>query len=379
MLERLTRLALVPLLLGMLLVPASAGAQDDGIEFPPVDGQWEGMVNFAGFWSSESARDDGSFNVTVTDVIDDTTILFDLDVDDNGQVTSGKMSVDLTYFDEGVGAEEAFGQLHPFHVVHDHHQTGTLEITGNANRLVAAGTLMHTINTSADGDLVEEVSGTEATQVEWVFHAIESTCVRVTAGLVTASGDSLIRTALTQRDTVDDSRESHNRLGLQLWAWPASVEDPEEIKEALEEISVRTDELRAREIPEASHLLRLVGAWSDLNAKLAALNECQNYRVGWQPQSEESWLVDVLQEALEKATDNDDFYEASELIDLWTAGVQEGVLNGDLLIRFQTSFHAKLSEAIAKNDTATITDILAFASAYDLFPLLYSKAKAALL
>jgi hypothetical protein len=377
MLERLTRLALVPLLLGMLLVPASAGAQDDGIEFPPVEGQWEGEVIFAGFWSSESARDDGSFNVTVTDVIDDTTITFNLNVDDNGQVTSGKMSVDLTYFDEGVGAEEAFGQLHPFHVVHDHHQTGTLEITGNANRLVAAGTLMHTINTSADGDLVEEVSGTEATQVEWVFHAIESTCVRVTAELVAASGNSLIRTALTQRDTVDDSRESHNRLDLQLWAWPASVEDPEEIKEALEEISARTDELRAREIPEASHLIRLLEALHDLDGKLAALNECQTARVGWLPQSGISWMVDVLQEALGKAMDNDDFYEAYELIDLWTVGVSQGAVNGELVLRFVASFNAKLDEAIANNDTATITDILAFASAYG-HPPLYSKAKAAL-
>lgn len=377
MLERLTRLALAPLLLGMLLVPASAGAQDAGIEFPPVEGQWEGMVNFAGFVSSDSAFDDGSFNVSVTDVIDDTAIFFDLEVDDNGQVTSGKMSVDLTWFAEGVGAEEALGQLHPFRVVHDHHQTGTLEITGNANRLVAAGTLMHTTNTSADGDLVEEVSGTEARQVEWVFHAIQSTCVRVTAELVEASGVSLIRTVLIPRDIVDADGETHNRLGLQLWAWPASVEDPEEIKEALEEISARTDELRAREIPEASHLIRLVDALSDLDAKLAALNECQAARVGWLPQSEKSWMIDVLAEALDKALDNEDFYEASELIDLWTAGLAEGAVNGELVLRFLASFNAKLSEAIANNDTATITDILAFASAYG-HPTLYSKAKAAL-
>jgi hypothetical protein len=201
--------------------------------------------------------------------------------------------------------------------------------------------------------------------------------VRVTAELVAASGTSLIRTALTQRDTVDDSRESHNRLDLQLWAWPASVEDPEEIKEALEEISARTDELRAREIPEASHLIRLLEALHDLDGKLAALNECQTARVGWLPQSGISWMVDVLQEALGKAMDNDDFYEAYELIDLWTVGVSQGAVNGELVLRFVASFNAKLDEAIANNDTATITDILAFASAYG-HPPLYSKAKAAL-
>ncbi len=375
--ERLKRVALAPLLLSVLLVPTSAGAQADGLEFPPVAGQWEGVVNFAGFLSSDSSYDDGSFTVSLTDVIGDTTIFFDLDVDDDGQVTSGNMSVDLTWFVEIVGAQEALGVLHPTRVVHDHHQTGTLQITGNANRLVAAGTLTHTTNTNAEGSRVEEVSGTETRQVEWVFRAIESTCARVTAELVAASGISLIGTVLIARDTVGDNQEIHNRLGLQLWAYPASVEHPEEIKEALDEISVRTDELRAREIPEASDLLRLVDAWNDLNAKLAALNECQTTLVGWQPQSEESWLVDVLQEALEKAMHNEDFYEASELIDLWTAGLQEGALNGELVVRFLDSFNAKLSEAIAKNDTATITDILAFASAYG-YSNLSSKAKAAL-
>ena len=53
-------------------------------------------MNLSGFFSSDSVRSDGSFNTTVTDMIDDTEITVDFVVDDNGQVTSGKMAIDLT-------------------------------------------------------------------------------------------------------------------------------------------------------------------------------------------------------------------------------------------------------------------------------------------
>ena len=152
MFARLMRLALAPLLLGVLLVPTYAAAQDSEISFPPVErGTWEGMVIFSGFVSSDNVAADGSFSTMVTDVIGDTKIFMDFVVADNGQVTSGQMTVDLTYFVEIVGTEEALGELHPYRVVHDHHQTGTLRITGDADRLVAAGTLTHTTNTNSRG------------------------------------------------------------------------------------------------------------------------------------------------------------------------------------------------------------------------------------
>ncbi len=376
---RFMRLTLAPLLLSVLLVPTYAAAQDSEISFPPVErGTWEGLVIFSGFVSSDNVAADGSFTTMVTDVIDDTTILMDFVVADNGQVTSGQMTVDLTYFVEIVGTEEALGRLHPYRVVHDHHQTGTLKITGDADRLVAAGTLTHTTNTNTQATgSVDEVSGTVTREVEWVFHAVEATCWRVNAELVEASGISLMGTALIPRATVGEGSELYNELLVQLWAWPADLENPEGIKKAVEELNARADEIRLREFPQAEHLLELVEAWSDLQAELAQLDECQSARVDSQPQSEKSWMVGVLQEALNKALDNEDVYDASEIIDLWVAGAHESALDGDLVVKFLDAFHAKLNEAIANNDIGTITDILAFASAYG-YPNLTSKAKDAL-
>lgn len=374
---RLLRLGLAALLL-VLLLPAQVGAQNDPLDFPPVSsGEWEGLVNFSGYVSSDSVLEDGSFSVSITDVIGDTSIFFDLTVDDDGNVTTGKMIVDLTYFNEIVGATYVEGTSHPFRVVHDHHQTGTLSISGNADRLVAAGTLTHTTNTNADGDKVEEVSGTESQEVEWVFQAIESTCARVTADLVEATGISLIGTALIPRDTVSEGEEIYNRLELELWAWPADVDDPEEIKEALENVTDRADEISRRDLPAAEHLVELVDTWTDLNAKLAALDVCQTALVGFVPESAKSWLVDIIQDALNKALNAFDDYETNELIDLWYVGAHEEALTPELVIDFLDTFDDKLDEAIADDDIGTITDILVWASAYG-FPNLTAKAKAAL-
>ena len=376
---RLMRLALAPMLLGLLLVPTFAGARDGEIAFPPVgSGAWQGLVFFSGYVSSDSVRDDGSFNTNVTDVID-SEIIVDLVVGDNGKVTSGTMMVDLKWVDNGVGIAPA--TFEPYHVVHDQHQTGTLTITGDANRLVATGTLTHTANTTSESGTetvtVEEVSGTETRDVEWVFSASEAACVRVTAQLVEATGSSLMATALIPRATVGDGREIYNGLTTHLLAWPAEVEDPEAIKEALEEIALAVEGIRLRDFPEASHLMELVTAWGDLNAKLAALDECQAAVQGWVPQSTKSWLVDILQEGLNKALDNQATYDAAELINLWVAGLSQAVMDPDLIIRFLDTFSAKLNEAIADGDTVAIYDILSFAAAYG-YPGLHSKAKAAL-
>lgn len=379
MATRLKRLALAPLLLSMLLVPTHADAQGGEIAFPPVgSGRWEGVVRVSGYISSDMVRGDGSFDTTVTDIIDDTAITLEFVVGDDGQATSGTMTVDLTWFTEGVGTSPT--TFDPYRVLSDQHQTGTLAITGDASQLVAAGTLTHESNVFAEGGLVEAVSGTEIREVQWAFQVLEANCVLVTGAPIWTSGVGVMNYSRHPLGTFEDAPYTYsNQLAVHLMAWPADVfEDPDEIKEALEEIALAADGIRLREYPEASHLLELVQAWNDLKAELAGLDECQTTIVGWVPQSEKSWLVDLVRLGVTKALENPDDYKASDLIDFWIVGLSQGALDSGLFIEFIDAFFDKLDEAIANGDTDTMYDILSFATAYYISPRLYSEAKAAL-
>ena len=355
------------------LIP-SAAAQDDGIEFPPMTSgvPWEGYLDFSGFISIDYAAPDGSFTTTVTDVIDSTVITLGFTIGDGGQA-EGTMTVDLTWFSEAAGAAS---NGDPFHVVHDHHQTGTLRLSGTAARLVANGTLVHETNTFASGSRVEEVSGSEERDVEWVFEATEAQCARVTAGLVEASGRSLVGSALVPRDVRNDDTTYHNELVAQILAWPRTA-NPEAVEAAVERVRTRYDELRAPDHPAAAQLWALIYAWSELSAELAALSECQAVNMDWQPEFSGSWLDEIIRDILATALEDPDHYEASDLIDMWDAMMHEGVRDTDLILAIVDELHAKVDAAIAASDRETIIDIYHFAAANGR-PLLYEKASAAL-
>ncbi len=371
---RLLRTALAAVLVVGLTVPADAD-EAPAPSFPPVaDGKWEGLLEVSGWIASDGENDDGSFTTSETDIIDDTVISFDLQVDDSGEVTAGTMRVDLTWFVEIVGTAPV--TFDPYRVVHDQHQTGTLALSGNAGRLVASGTLTHETNTMADGTEVPEVSGTEEQAVEWVFAATEANCARVSGGLIAADGISVMRSVLVPRDVYSSSGETHNTLVARFIAWPASVEDPEAITRYLNEVKQAATELRDRDLPEPADLLALLRPWQDLAAELASLDQCQTELVGWQPEFKQPWLVKELQDAMTKALDDADLYTTSELIYLWDIGVEASALDSALIIRFLDALHAKLNEAIANDDTGDILEILAFASQYG-YPNLHDKAQQA--
>jgi hypothetical protein len=358
------------------LAPAAgAGAQDATMTFPPAGaGRWQGLVHFAGSVSSDSVADDGSFTTQITDVIDDTGIAIDFTVDDAGKAT-GQMTVDITWFVEAVGTAPT--TFDPFHVTHDQHQTGTLSVSGTAERLVAGGTLTWETNTNAEGGQVEEVSGTRSVDVEWVFQAFESMCSRVSGRLIETSGVSLMSSALIPRATVGDSSEIHSELVSEFLVWPSEVENPDGIKQAVDEVTQVADEVLQREFPDAEHVAQLVEAWEALNAALAALEGCQAELVNFVPQATEGWLTATVQKVLYRALDSIDHYDAADLAGLWTAGLEVGALNGEIAVGFLDGFRAKLDDAIELGDVAEIEAVLAFAARYG-FPELYADAKAAL-
>lgn len=360
-----------------LLVPVSVGAYGGGISFPPVAGSWEGAVFFSGNFSTDSVRDDGSFNVTLRDVIDSTVITVELTIDGSGEVTSGEMKVDLTWFVESVGTHPT--TFDPYRVVHDQHQTGTLAVSGTADRLVAAGDLLFETNTNTDDGLVEEVSGSETVSVEWIFGAYEVTCAKLGGKLIQASGDSLMGTVLAPSGG-GEGTTFHNGLVAELLLWPTGLEDPDKLQEAMEALEALQQVagfLLSREFPEAEHVAEVVDAWETLNAKLAGLTSCQSEVVGWVPESGGSWLVGVVQLTLAQALESQDHYDVADLVGLWVAGLQVGAMTGELVVGFLDVFDLKLDEAISDGDVATIQDVLAFAAQYG-FSGLYETAKAAL-
>jgi hypothetical protein len=364
--------ALALVLAALLAVPLSVGALAGGIAFPPVVGSWEGAVFFSGSYSSDRVFGDGGFNVRLIDVIDSTVITVGFTLDGSGQVTSGEMRIDLTWFDENVGADSTGD---PYRVVHDQHQTGTLALSGTADRLVAAGDLLLESNTNADGVLVEEVSGSKIVTVEWVFQAYEASCAKVGGRLIEASGNSLMSSVMVPSGGEDGA--IHNALVAELLVWPASTESPEDVEEALEALQEEAGALLSREFPEAEHVAAVVKAWEALNAELASLESCQAELAGWVPESAGSWLVGIVQLALAQALESQDHYDVPDLVGLWVAGFQVSAMTGELVVGFLDAFHAKLDEAITLGDVATIQDVLVFAAQYG-YPNLYEKAKAAL-
>lgn len=371
---RSLRRVVATVVLGLLAVPVSIGAFGGGMSFPPVGaGSWEGAVFFSGNFASDAVFEDGGFNVSLTDVIDSTTITLDFTVDVNGQITGGEMKVDLTWFQENVGADSTGD---PYRVVHDHHQTGVLALSGTAERLVASGMLLWETNTNADGVEVEEVAGSEPVAIEWVFQAYESTCAKVGGDLIEASGISLMATALFTA-TGGEGTTYNNALVVELLVWPSEIEDADKVQEALEELQDDAGALLSREFPDAEHVYELVKKWEALNAELAGLASCQAEAVGWVPESGGSWLVNTVELTLAQALESVDHYDVSELVGLWIAGFEVGAMDGGLIVGFLDAFDDKLDEAISLGDVATIQDVLVFAAQYG-YQGLYEKAKTAL-
>lgn len=376
--KRLRRLALVPLLVVVLVVPTYVGAQDGDTPLPPMEsGTWMGSVGFEGYRSTDLVRSDGSYQVTVVDVINDTDIRLTFVVDGNGVVSSGRMTVNIVWFSEGVGTQPVIGDA--YRVRHAHFETASLAITGSSDRLVATGDLSDDSVTSTGNDaVVEEVTGIKTGPVEWVFSIDEVNCARVQGRLYQATGRSIMVSALTPRETIEEGYEDHNALEAPLLAYPSGLETADEVWETLEMVDAAADAIRDREIPETIHFLELVEVWGDLSAELASLDECQQTDwVGGAPQSTRSWLTDILRDGVQKALDNAEYYEAPEFIHLWEVLYQERSMTSDLEDGIVEALDIKLDEAIAEGDDDTIIDILGFAALYR-GTRLYDKAKAAL-
>ncbi|HLA66111.1 MAG TPA: hypothetical protein VJP05_01300 [Acidimicrobiia bacterium] len=358
---------------GLLVLPASASGQTGEIAFPP--GIWEGSAFFNGTYETAGVRADGSSYENVRRVTASSINFKELVANEKGEVIDGDMEVDISWVDDGTGTTIAFGAVHPYHVRHEHRQTGSLAMTGSARRLVAAGTLDWETQTYSDGDLVEEVSGVEPVEVEWVFSASEANCATVTGRLVEATGVSLMATVLLPQIVFEEDLEAFNELVSLFWAWP-QLGDPQVIKEAVEEVTIAANEALDGP-PTVEDILLLVRAVEALRLELARLDVCQIPLEGFVPQFSDSWLAFILRDALAAALELVGEYTPQELIALLNAGVRGQAVDDDLHRRFGDALGQALDKAIEEEDVDTIRDIATAAGRYG-YSDLYKDAVAAL-
>ena len=363
------RAALVVVLVGMLLLPAGVRAQNNAPDLVP--GLWEGSMLFSGTRESSGTRADGTSYASKTKVTASGTT-FQLLVDDDGQIIEGEMVVDIKWEANDTGTTPV--TLDRYDVDHNHTLSGSLSVSGTASRIVASGTLTWDIQTTdTAGNLVDEVSGPRAEEVEWVFAASEADCTTINGILIETMGRTLVPLAVTPQGVFDDDFESFHDLVSVIWAWP-QTEDPEVIGAAVAEVEQAANEILAG-VPSVADLLVLVHAVEALRAELARLETCQLVPPGSIPQTTDSWLVTIIQKALHQALDLGEF-TPQELIAFLNIGVRTEALDDELLERFRVALDQALLNAITAEDIDSIWDIAIAAAQYG-YPELYLDAVAA--
>lgn len=375
---RRSRRAVALVLVGLLVMPTSVGAQTREIAFSP--GVWIGSVFFWGSHETDGVRGDGTTYHDVTTVTA-SEITFNLAISEGRQVIDGTMTVDIAWVSEGTGEKPVTGD--PYHVTFDNRQTGKLAIEGTASRLVASGSLEHEVKTFSDSELLTDE--TVFVDVEWVFRPAEVTCALVTGRLTEAVGNSLMRTVLMPREgTVDVGGEYINALVSLFRAWP-EVENPEAVVEAVVKLNELANEAVSGQ-PTPAKLQALVLAVEVLRAELARLAACRIAPPGFLAPAGEEWLETILIMLLSKALETPGDYSAQELISLLNTGVRGGAVGASssdpeaaaqLYEAFGDALDHALDLAIAGPDPGSITDIAMAAAQYG-YSDLYQKAVAAL-
>lgn len=322
-------------------------------------GAWEGQVLVSGWFSSDSVRDDGSFDTSVTNIIGDTVISLEIEVANDGSV-SGTMDVRLIWFKEAVGTQPV--NFDAYLVETYSEQNGQLSVSGTANRLVATGVLTSEKLVETEGAVLEGVSATEPVEVEWVFEVNLANCSIVQAPLVSASGQSIMRTVPLPRDSSGAS-ELHNRLLAGILAIPPEIE-PLDISDELEAIKTAANILVEPGIHHAPEFLDLIHAWRELAENLAALDVCQVAMLEQSDSFKESWLVFQLQVALADVQFDDELYDANDLMDIHDAAAEGGALAGKFVVGFLDMVNEHLDEAITFGEFSTILDIKVWAASW---------------
>jgi hypothetical protein len=209
-----------------------------------------------------------------------------------------------------------------------------LKIEGNADRLVAKGTLTHTTDVDVEG-----VSGTRDREVEWTFHITDIDCAYANGEILWSGGVSLMNSAWQPKEKKDGGTTSHNALDVELSAWPEGLVTDNEVADELAWVE---DRIRMTDYPEAQDLRDLAKAWNDLNDELAKGELCQATAMGWTKMADWPWFTSLVREAFSKALDNADYYTLRELGQLAGVAFELDALDEALKGRYWEVYDEKL-------------------------------------
>lgn len=323
-------------------------------------GSWEGQVFLTGWYSSDTERSDGSFDVSNIDVIGDTAITFDVEVEEDGSI-AGSMNVRIVTFGESAGIKPT--TFDPYHVEMFRDQTGELTVTGTATRLVATGTLTTDTVVEADGRIVPQVTSSESGGVEWVFEVDLANCAIVQAPLVSATGESIMRTALLDRDISTNSGDIHNRLLAGILAITSHI-DPIDISDERNAVDSAAAALASQDNPAAVTMVELIEAWRALANILAALDECELEELDQSESFQDTWLAEQLRLAVQKANFAHEAYSAGELMDIHDAAAEGGGLDETGAQFLRTHVGERVATLAAAEDYSTLLDIVVWSAAW---------------
>jgi hypothetical protein len=340
----------------------AAFAQTSPRRLPP--GIWEGSVLFNG--THDTVFSEGTHTVREVTA---SSINFEMLVDQQGHVIDGEMEVDISWIQDTTGTAPSTDA--PVHIFSEQRQTGVLTLSGDAARISAAGTLdWETMTYDTEGDLIEEVSGTEPEEVEWAFQAFQVDCAGISGRLIETKGLSLIGSAVGPQVVFDDGFEVVHDLVALLWAWP-QFSDPSVMADAVLEVTEAAEEILSGTptVEEIEQLVRLIEA---VRLELSRLEACRIPVEGFVPQYNDSFLASLLRQALKAALDLGE-YSAQELISLLNLAARGQAINAELHEQFGQSLDQALDHAAEAGDFDTIRDIAAAAGRYG-YPDLYAEA-----
>lgn len=327
-----------------LLVPVTAGAQDE-VTFPP--GPWVAQVFFRGAIHDEAG---GA-------AVGGSHIFFTVTISEEGKVLAGEMEVDIV-FSAAIADTTSTSRY-----------TGTLTMTGTASKLVAAGTL-HIDQTTTVDDITIPIARDEDTA--WEFSPNSATCSQVRGELFEGGRD------------VQQAAGFESTIESQFRALPDLSDG---LEERLADLDAKVSAALAGEVtPEA--VLDLVREVEAIRAEIALLTNCKKgLPKGFKPGgSGDAWLEGILITLLSKALETPGAYDAEQLISLLNSGVRGGAVGASssdpeaaeqLLSDFDDALSGALGAAINAGDGAAIKDIYIAAVQYGLTDLA-AEAKAAL-
>ena len=333
-----------------LVVAGTTLARAKEVAFP--DGEWTGKAIWIGSISKQDIFATGKGDVSFTMAVD------------GGEVAAGTLTMN------GVGKGKAPGATAKLTV------KGSLDLSGTGAVVEVSGSVKWS-GSATSAILGITVPIKFSAQAGGSFSPTFATCNKVV-------GDLATETRKVQQSYGFSTTVKANFVAVRTGASPAAQGLIEDYKSLVQAV---LDMLTGGPV-DIGLLLDLAHQIDALNAALAGLGGCDVPPKGFEKGLQDTLLASLFQDLLQDQVLPGDSYTAQELLAFLGVGIHVGAVGAavpgnlgpnakNLFTQFEAALEVKLNQAIAANDTQTITDILIGAQQYGLDSLA-DKAQGAL-